>query len=834
LRSYQTEPQIWAGTDECQHVWGAEQPKPGSEYREGLSTSIFAGREDKGEIRGRLVGNAPSTSSTLVGGGKHRPGSKYAANEAYASGGSFCQLCGAWRGELGSEPTIELFISHLVEVFREVWRVLRSDGVAWVNMGDTMATGKGTCKNPGGGPGSIVQDKKDAGAYQLDRHNVSDLKRQGLKPKDLCMIPARLALALQADGWFVRMDCIWHKCLSGGTVVWAKTQKGVMPSTIKDLARLKPETVQLWNGEKWTRVVSWGKTPRPEHPLEIELRSGQRIGCTAEHRWPTRSGLRRADELVAGDVIRTTTLPDTETLGASGLPQSVARVIGWYLAEGSKSGETLQFSLHADERWIGASLHRFAEFYGCSHHEHQYGNSLHVCLEGKMLNAVIDTYVASEGSHLKHLTNAAWQRDNNFLGDVLRGYLEGDGSHRPDTDEWRIGFCNNDALASDLRTICARIGWSIRLKRTKHTCTTNGKSFPGYRGRIRYAGLKSNDGEVVAIRPSRARFFYDIQVEDEPHLFALASGVLTHNSNPMPESVNGWRWERHRIKVKDNNKELAARYATVDDHGKAALGNLKHMVPVEWIDCPGCPKCTPNNGLVLRRGSWRPTKSHEYIFQLTKSGCYYSDAEAVKEEGTIPAGTLAAKGSAERSSENGVNSRPPEYKVYSGTRNLRSVFSLASEPSRLAHYAAFPKRIPEIAIKSSTSEKGVCPTCGAPWARVVERTQYQPDLVAVGVRNVDDSRGDRTRKLSGKAYNDQASSKTTGWRPTCSCPATDPVPATVLDPFMGVGTTGVVAVALGRSVIGIELNPKYAGWARERITKTAPLFLETSDGNMEV
>ena len=52
---------------------------------------------------------------------------------------AYCQLCGAWRGQLGSEPTIEMFIAHLVEVFREVKRVLRPDGVAWCNIGDSMA-----------------------------------------------------------------------------------------------------------------------------------------------------------------------------------------------------------------------------------------------------------------------------------------------------------------------------------------------------------------------------------------------------------------------------------------------------------------------------------------------------------------------------------------------------------------------------------------------------------------------------------------------------------------------------------------------------------------------
>ena len=118
----------------------------------------------------------------------------------------FCQLCGAWRGSLGLEPTPELYIKHIVQIFREVKRVLRKDGTVWLNLGDSYAThasgGKGhkhnfrewdVCKKEG-----IDQPKPTA-------------KSIGLKEKDLCGIPWRVALALQADGWWLRQDIIWSK-----------------------------------------------------------------------------------------------------------------------------------------------------------------------------------------------------------------------------------------------------------------------------------------------------------------------------------------------------------------------------------------------------------------------------------------------------------------------------------------------------------------------------------------------------------------------------------------------------------------------------------------------
>lgn len=86
----------------------------------------------------------------------------------------------------------------------------------------------------------------------------------------------------------------------------------------------------------------------------------------------------------------------------------------------------------------------------------------------------------------------------------------------------------------------------------------------------------------------------------------------------------------------------------------------------------------------------RCTKAHEYVFLLSKSPKYYFDHVAMKEPGVIPAGTKGAKGSATRAAEKGVNARPPEYKVYDGTRNRRSVWTVTTKPFKGAHFATFP------------------------------------------------------------------------------------------------------------------------------------------------
>lgn len=111
----------------------------------------------------------------------------------------------AWTGCLGLEPIPEMFVAHIVLVFREVWRVLRDDGTLWLNFGDTY------CSTA---PGTIGDNIHIKGALEGTKRARKIVRRKtpsGLKPKDLVGIPWRVAFALQADGWYLRMDNIWAK-----------------------------------------------------------------------------------------------------------------------------------------------------------------------------------------------------------------------------------------------------------------------------------------------------------------------------------------------------------------------------------------------------------------------------------------------------------------------------------------------------------------------------------------------------------------------------------------------------------------------------------------------
>ncbi len=115
------------------------------------------------------------------------------------------------HGQIGLEVTHEAYIAEMVKVFAEVRRVLRDDGTLWLNLGDSYASGKGTCHNPGGNTSSLNVHLKAANVHPLDRGNKSSLSKVGLKPKDLIGIPWAVAFALRADGWYLRQDIIWHK-----------------------------------------------------------------------------------------------------------------------------------------------------------------------------------------------------------------------------------------------------------------------------------------------------------------------------------------------------------------------------------------------------------------------------------------------------------------------------------------------------------------------------------------------------------------------------------------------------------------------------------------------
>jgi len=173
LRSYAGEQEVvWGGDDGCEHEWGEEVPRVGNENRAGLAGSGtgYIGKPSSDGVRLAFAG---STS------------------------GSFCLRCGAWRGALGLEPTPGLYVEHIVQVFREVRRVLHPKGVCFLNLGDSYAGSGGAHANEVNPGISNSYNRNGVPHWGKLGQPGNYLAPVGLKAKDLCMMPARVALALQ-------------------------------------------------------------------------------------------------------------------------------------------------------------------------------------------------------------------------------------------------------------------------------------------------------------------------------------------------------------------------------------------------------------------------------------------------------------------------------------------------------------------------------------------------------------------------------------------------------------------------------------------------------------
>ena len=142
-------------------------------------------------------------------------------------------------GQIGLEPTPAEYVEQMVAVFREVRRVLRDDGTLWLNLGTATPAA----------PAQAAQAKRLTTPASVPLPNK---RAEGLKPKDLIGIPWRVAFALQADGWYLRQDVIWHK-------------PNPMPESVRDRCTKSHEYLFLlskseryyWDAEAMQEPSSW-------------------------------------------------------------------------------------------------------------------------------------------------------------------------------------------------------------------------------------------------------------------------------------------------------------------------------------------------------------------------------------------------------------------------------------------------------------------------------------------------------------------------------------------------------------------------------------------------
>jgi len=243
-----------------------------------------------------------------------------------------------------------------------------------------------------------------------------------------------------------------------------------------------------------------------------------------------------------------------------------------------------------------------------------------------------------------------------------------------------------------------------------------------------------------------------------------------------------------------------------------------------WRDCIVWDKPAPMPESVRDRC----TKSWEPILMFSKSERYYFDGLAIAEASSNPDDNRKARQIAADYQERAVEDRiatmnPANAKPYA-TRNKRNVWRLPPMPVKDSHFATFPLELPETCLMAGTSERGVCPECGAPWTRLVERSGGDAEAAARPKHLQSDA---STLSLSGNGSAEWADRgtriETRGWQPSCKCGA-EPIPAIILDPFAGSGTTGLAALKHGRRFIGIELSADYIKIAEKRLREKIPLL----------
>ena len=308
-------------------------------------------------------------------------------------------------------------------------------------------------------------------------------------------------------------------------------------------------------------------------------------------------------------------------------------------------------------------------------------------------------------------------------------------------------------------------------------------------------------------------------------------------TNPMPESPAGWRWTRHRIK---NKERKPANWDERPAGWQDGLGDGETIST--WDDCPGCEKCLHDNPTfpqlhILKRGSWRHTTAHEYIFMLTKQMQYWSNQEAIREIYTGPpnrwGGDTLKEETVRHSKYLDMMKISPTSALRAGRnmrpgvgRNPRSVLDVPTKSYQGAHYATFPPALIAPFIKA-TCPRRACPECGQGWSPIVEKGDYErPDTEHFDLVNFGDG---ANRSKHAPPINISV----TGYAPTCSCGRDDHVPGIVLDPFVGSGTTGEVAKSLLRRWAGLDISMEYLdeqaktralNWTPSKALEGLPLF----------
>ena len=789
LRNYNCDPVIWGGKQDCEHTWG----------------DVIAG-----DSRG---GSGPDAKAVRAG----DVTSSYGRN---ASRGRFCKACSAWEGELGLEPSPDLFVEHLVEIFREVRRVLRDDGTLFVNIADTYVS-------------------KDI-----------ECSWGKLKQKDLYGIPHRLVHALQSDGWWWRNDAVWGKAGGNCPRCYYRIEKG--SSKPECLAPNTPVFIRE-NGVVLRRPISYVR--ENSHRLQ-DLQILSPTGWKSIHNvWSTR---KRGVEFQAGKI---------STLIASGdhkfavsherrhssinyIKLRNIRAAGYndhllfadisehleptifevdLLREIAEAGNPYSIKVNAGSQHllVGTTGVALSEAYGYPTKTYPQKNGFW-CSGGPLINAISKKRVPVEIAYTedvdyRDLVLSSPRKSEEVPTIIPMSYDTGrligfyaaeggfiDLNKYPNHHQGKFTFHKTELSYVEF------VSDQIRALGVEPTVSTvdNYTSVVFCSAPLRtlfelfVAGSckhKSLNLDLFLNVPRKFRQgFLDGYFEGDGHYYQTvtsASNELIEGAAVVAASVGlmasryqssqydertGRTYRSYTCKLLKSDKAGGRRNP---DGLRLVLPRNKKLLPeMEMIDIEVEDHLFVVDTGIISHNSVKDrfARAKEYVFLLTKNQRYYFDDEAVKEKHS-PA-------------------------------KRRDVFYIPSQSFRGAHHAVMPEQLAEVCIRGGASEHGSCAKCRAPYKRVTKKgTADKRRQKAAGGNEDGEYHGENSKDYDAHGAEKASDLKrrilagmrpieTVGWKQTCKCKDTgDPVPCIVMDPFSGAATTGAVALKLGHQYIGLEL-----------------------------
>ena len=750
-----------------------------------------------------------------------------------------CLNCGAVKTPegIGLEPTLGKWVANVVAVMREVWRVLRDDGIAWLNLGDAYTSG---------GRNTQVQDT--TGATRNSGYESGSMP-EGLKAKNIMGQPWRVAFALQDDGWILRSPIVWRK-------------SNPMPESAPDRPTSAYEMIFMLTktntSQFWTHRDSAGQrtTPRPDYRWQDALTG---LEYTEEPEAYTEDVIPCPDCGGAGII----TIESGQVSMFDGIPAMVVHC-------GNCQGEG------GIQRWKRTNLWASHDYFydadavrepitGGAHAKRKDGSNVlqHGRDANDNRNSWQDSYQATSANarnvwtiptqgrpdahfacvdaETECLTAQGWKRHD----DISDGDLAAQFDVETQTLSWGdVESVARYSVANQEMVVCDRRDLDMRLT-PNHRCVIR-RRHPKTREYLNPVIVRADELKPSHSIPTAANWLYEgvePMSSDWAELLGwyIAEGYESKHSMAVeiyqspsanPEKTKRIEELLQRVEAEytssTGNRKWRGRDSSctafrVLGYAAVRLRELspKKAIPSDvllWsnhlieailkglIEGDGHER-TDGRSVFVQKSEQSADMVQAMVLRLGMSATCSVKADGMRRVYITKHRTRSFRtsGGEYQTSRDGYTGIVWCPKTPNGTwvarRNGRAFITGNT----------FPDELPRRCIMAGTSAKGVCEECGAPWVRMHERTGHinkrEPAHVPMNTPTKIDS--------TGWAPTTKA---TDHWQPTCVCNA-GIVPATVLDPFAGSGTTLAVAQANRRKSIGLDLKKEYLDIAKKYIMR---------------